>query len=72
MHHWLHRDTSVRTGVLVVLGSLLLAAACGGIVFWAWHGSVMGVLLSAMLPGFAAIWTFGRTGRTGSSPEDRS
>ena len=71
MHHWLHWDSSIRTGVLVVLGSLLLIAACCGIVFWAWQGSVVGVLLSAMLPGFAAIWTFGRTGKAGSSPEDQ-
>jgi hypothetical protein len=48
-----------------------MAAACVGIVFWAWQGSVVGVLLSAMLPGFAAIWTFGRTGKSGPSHRDQ-
>lgn len=51
---------SVRTGALLLLGGVLLIGACFGIVFWSWQGSVLGVVLSALLPGFGAIWTLAR------------
>ena len=71
MQRRLHWDGSVRSGALVVLGSVLMIAACCGIVFWALQGSVLGVLLSAMLPGFGAIWMLARPWRENLSPQDR-
>jgi hypothetical protein len=60
MEHRPPWSRSVRTGALLVLGGALLAAACFGIVFWSWQGSVLGVVLSALLPGSGAIWTLAR------------
>ncbi len=33
----------------------LAAGACAGIVYWAWQGSLTGVLVSALVPGTCAI-----------------
>lgn len=39
---------------LLVLFVLALLA-CGGIVYWAWLGSLAGVALSALVPGCCAV-----------------
>jgi hypothetical protein len=43
---------SVLLGALVVV---LVAAGCGGIVFAALQGSILGVALAALLPGSYAV-----------------
>ena len=70
MQHRQHWDGPARNRALVVLASVLMIAACCGIVFFAWQGSVFGVLLSALLPGFGAIWMLVRPWSGGSSRQD--
>ncbi len=58
---------SVRSGAYSLLGLALLAVACSGIVFWAWQASVLGVLLSALVPGFGAVWALSNSSRASAS-----
>ena len=44
---------------LFVLIALALLA-CGGIVYWAWLGSLLGVALSALVPGCCAVQVMSR------------
>jgi hypothetical protein len=44
----------VRARVLLIL-ILLAVGAPVGIVYWAWQGSLIGVALSALVPGLCAI-----------------
>ncbi len=47
---------------LLVLASLALAAgACAGIVYWSWQGSLIGVALSALVPGTCALALLARS-----------
>ena len=45
----------VRAGVLLILLTLAVCT-CAGIVYWAWHGSLIGVTLSALVPALSGIW----------------
>ena len=45
----------VRSGLFLLLALLLATGACAGIIFWAWRGSLIGVALSALVPGSWAI-----------------
>lgn len=44
----------VRSGLLLLLALLLAAGAGAGIIYWAWQGSLVGVVLSALVPGSCA------------------
>lgn len=44
----------LRAGLLLLLFALGVAA-CAGIVYWAWQGSLIGVVLSALIPGTLAL-----------------
>ena len=46
--------SAARTGFLLLLFLVLAAGACAGIIFWAWRGSLIGVALSALVPGSCA------------------
>jgi hypothetical protein len=55
----------VRSGAFLLLSLLLAIGACAGIIYWAWHGSLLGVVLSAVLPGSgASALVTGQTWRT--------
>ena len=61
---------SVRSGAFGLFGLLLLAVTCFGIVFWAWQASVLGVLISALVPGFGAIWALSDRPKAVTSEQD--
>ena len=46
--------SAVRTGLLLLLFLVLVVEACAGIIYWAWQGSLIGVALSALIPGSCA------------------
>jgi hypothetical protein len=51
--HFLSR--SLRAGMLLLLPFMLATLACAGILFCAWQGSIIGVALSALVPGSCAV-----------------
>ena len=54
------RDLSVtrpvRSGLLVIILIVLAVGSSAGIVFSAWHGSILGVAVAALVPGLSVIW----------------
>ncbi len=46
----------VRLGLAALLLTCWVIGACAGIVYWALNVSLLGVLLSATLPGLGAAW----------------
>lgn len=44
-----------RAALLLIALLALVAGACAGIVFWAWQGSLTGVVVSALVPGTCAL-----------------
>ncbi len=54
-----------RAGLVLLLSMLLAAGAGAGIIYWAWQGSLIGVVLSALLPGsLATVLASGEPRRT--------
>lgn len=45
----------LRAGLLLFVSLALVMLTLAGILFWAWHGSILGVALSALLPGLCAM-----------------
>ena len=45
----------VRSAGLVLLSLILASGAYAGIIYWAWQGSLIGVAVSALLPGGCAV-----------------
>ena len=41
----------LQSGSLLLLSAILVTGACAGIVYWAWQGSLIGVVVSALVPG---------------------
>ena len=46
----------VRSGLLVFILIVLALGSCAGIVFSAWHGSILGVAVAALVPGLSVVW----------------
>ncbi len=44
-----------RAALLLLALFTLATGACAGIVYWAWQGSLAGVVVSALIPGTCAI-----------------
>lgn len=63
---------SVRVGILLLVAILLVAGTGLGIVYGALAGSLLGVLLSATIPGSAAIWVLATARRLQTSGEHRA
>ena len=49
---------AIRTGLVAFLMACWMAGAYAGIVYWSLHGSLLGVILSAVVPGVAAPATW--------------
>jgi hypothetical protein len=71
-------DEVVRAVRIAFLGFLLIcwvAGAYAGIVYWSLQGSLLGVLVSAVLPGIAAVstwWAFTALERPVGGEADRA
>lgn len=48
--------TSWRSATRLALLVALVLSACAGIVYWALSGSLLGVAVSALVPGRIAMW----------------
>jgi len=57
-----------RTRLLIALEIVLIACAGFGIIYCALQGSLLGVALSALLPGPGAVWLL--TSTRASRPSD--
>ena len=58
---------SLWATLLLVLELALIAGAGVGIIYWALHGSLLGVALSALLPGPGAVWLLASSRTTNPS-----
>ena len=61
-----HPLETVRLGFVALLVGLWLVAAYAGIVYWSLQGSLLGVMVSAVVPGLAAASTWGLYLKLGS------
>ncbi len=59
----------VRLGLVVLLLGLWIAGAYAGIVYWALNGSLLGVILSAVVTGVGATSTLSLFGGAEAVPD---
>jgi hypothetical protein len=68
MQHLQVPNGRLRARLLLAVEIFLVALAGFGIIYWAFHGSLIGVALSALLPGPGVVWMLANS-RSVNSPK---
>ena len=57
-------DAAEKRAMLALLAALLTIVTCVGVVYFALQGSLLGVILSATIPGYGAVGIGGSAWRS--------